>query len=130
MKFIILTGLLAFSLSGLSAYAHVAMNTGAAKSAALAAAPQTTAPSCDNETVDSLTEKALYVMAKRYKSEKVGVGVAIQNGTKITTSVAIFQGKGGNDGVKVDRIGSITVDLEKCDIHNTLIGIFDILDVK
>ena len=88
------------------------------------------APACDNQTVDSLTEKALYAMAKRYKSEKVGLGVAIQNGNKITTSVAIFQGKGGNDGVKVDRIGSISVDLEKCAIHDTLIGIFDILDVK
>ncbi|MBC7464817.1 MAG: hypothetical protein H7256_02395 [Bdellovibrio sp.] len=114
MKLFLLTSLIAFSF-------HVQAATETTTSAAT---------TCDNETVDSLTEKALYFMAKRYKSEKVGMGIAIQNGTKITTSVAIFQGKGGNDGVKVDRIGSITIDLEKCDIHNTLIGTFDVLDVK
>lgn len=85
---------------------------------------------CDNEYVDSITRKQLYVMAKRYNSEKVGMGVSIENGTKVTTSVAIFQGTGGHDGEKVDRIGSITVDLEKCQIHNTLIGLFDTLNVE
>lgn len=88
------------------------------------------ATECDNSTVDSLVEKELYVMAKRYKSEKVGLGVSVQNGATITTSIAIFQGKGGNDGVKVDRIGSITVSLEKCAIHSTIIGLFDTIEVK
>ena len=69
-------------------------------------------------------------MAKRYNSQSVGMGVSITNGKQVTTSVAIFQGKGGTDGIKVDRIGSITVDLEKCEIHSTLIGLFEILEVK
>lgn len=85
---------------------------------------------CDNETVDSLTEKKLHDMARRYSADKVGMGVSIRNGQKITTSVAIFQGVGGNDGVKVDRIGSITVDVTKCEIDNTLIGTFDLIDVR
>lgn len=88
------------------------------------------APTCSDSTVDSLIEKELHVMAKRYNSEKVGLGVSIQNGLMRTTSIAIFQGKGGADGAKVDRIGSITVSLEKCAIHNTLIGLFDTLEVN
>ena len=85
---------------------------------------------CDNEYVDSITQKQLFAMAKRYNSQSVGMGVSITNGKQVTTSVAIFQGKGGTDGIKVDRIGSITVDLEKCEIHSTLIGLFEILEVK
>lgn len=80
---------------------------------------------CDHTVVDSLTRKALTVMAKRYDSKNVGMGVSIQNGNDVTTSVAIFQGRGGNDGVKVDRIGSVTVNLAKCEIKNTLIGTFE-----
>lgn len=85
---------------------------------------------CDYETADSLIQKELVVMAKRYQSKKVGLGVSINNGPSITTSIAIFQGKGGNDGIKVDRIGTITVDLEKCIIHNTLVGIYDVIDLE
>jgi hypothetical protein len=85
---------------------------------------------CDNSVVDSLTKKALLEMAKRYSSSQVGLGVSIQNGSLVTTIVAVFQGKGGNDGVKVDRIGSITIDLEKCAVKNTLIGTYEILDLN
>ena len=90
---------------------------------------QTAFAICDNEYVDSITKKQLYVMAKRYNSQKVGMGVSITNGKQVTTSIAIFQGKGGSDGVKVDRIGSITVDVEQCKIKNTLVGLFETLDV-
>ena len=84
---------------------------------------------CDNSTVDTMIEKELYRMAKRYSSQKVGMGVSIQNGQMVTTSIAILEGQGGSDGSKVDRMGTITVDLNKCAVHNTLIGTFDVLNV-
>jgi hypothetical protein len=87
------------------------------------------AATCDNETVDALVEKQLAVIAARYDSKKVGLGVSIQNGNMVTTNIAVFQGKGGNDGTKVDRIGQITVNLDKCQIQNSLVGLFDVIEL-
>ncbi len=87
------------------------------------------AATCDNETVDGLVEKQLAVIAARYDSKKVGLGVSIQNGNMVTTNIAVFQGKGGNDGIKVDRIGQITVNLDKCQIQSSLVGLFDVIEL-
>ncbi|MGZ5280293.1 MAG: hypothetical protein ACXWC9_10140 [Pseudobdellovibrionaceae bacterium] len=106
------------------------MKTYALKALALMTGLLAVAPTwaCDYSTADSMIEKELYVMAKRYDSKKVGLGVSIRNGQAITTSIAIFQGRGGSDGVPVDRIGSITVDLDRCIVYNTLVGTFDVLE--
>jgi hypothetical protein len=88
------------------------------------------ATECDNTTIDSLIEKQTYVLAKRYGSKKVGIGVSIKNETSCTTSIILFDGRGGNDGVLVDRIGTITVDLQKCAVQNSLIGVFETINLN
>lgn len=84
---------------------------------------------CSNEVADSLTRKALFTMARRYHSKDVAIGVSIRNGPHVTTTVAIFNGKIGRDGARVDRIGSVTIDMQKCVVKNTLIGVFEPLTV-
>ncbi len=83
---------------------------------------------CSDSEADSLVEKRLYEMASWYGSTKVGIGSTIENGSMYTTNVIVFQGDGGTAG-KIDRIGSITVDMKKCIVHNSLISIYTELTV-
>lgn len=83
---------------------------------------------CSDSEADSLVEKRLYEMAGWYGSTKVGIGSTIGNGNMYTTNVIVFQGDGGTAG-KIDRIGSITVDIKKCIVQNSLISIYTELAV-
>ena len=78
---------------------------------------------CNESDAYSLVEKRLYEMAGWYGSTKVGMGSTIENGDLFTTNVIVFQGDGGTAG-KIDRIGSITVDLKKCIVRNSLISVY------
>lgn len=78
---------------------------------------------------DALVLNRLTEMAKRYDTTKVGVGVSILWGDTRFTNVSILHGKGGNDGIKVDRIGTILINMDTCVVKGKLIGMYDVIDV-
>ncbi|MBY0413367.1 MAG: hypothetical protein K2Q18_04350 [Bdellovibrionales bacterium] len=85
---------------------------------------------CSDQMADDLVLNRVTEMAKRYDTTKVGVGVSILWGDSRITSISILDGKGGNDGIKIDRMGTIFINMDTCVVKAKLIGTFDILDVK
>ena len=81
---------------------------------------------CNDKMVDELVLDRLKMMAKRYDSTKVGTGVTILWGDTRVTSVAIYNGVGGSDGVRVDRMGTIFVNVDTCVVKAKLMGMTDI----
>lgn len=84
---------------------------------------------CDDKMVDDLVLDRLKMMAKRYDSTKVGTGVTILWGDTRITSVSIYNGIGGSDGVRIDRMGTIFVNVDTCVVKAKLIGMVDIHDL-
>lgn len=85
---------------------------------------------CSNDVADSIVEKKLLEIAKQYNSKKVGIGHTILLGTVRSTDVIVMNGDGGTDGPKVDRIGTINVDTEKCRYKSYLIGVYSTYDLE
>lgn len=81
---------------------------------------------CNDKMVDDLVLERLKMMAKRYDSTKIGTGVTILWGDTRVTSVSIYNGIGGDDGVRVDRMGTIFVNVNTCVVKAKLIGLMDI----
>ena len=85
--------------------------------------------SCTDQQADAIVLNRLTEMAKRYDTTKVGVGASLLWGDTRFTSITIKEGKGGNDGIKVDRIGTILINMDTCVVKGKLISIYDELDV-
>lgn len=86
--------------------------------------------SCDDKEADTIVLDRLTMMAKRYSTTKVGVGASMQWGDTRITNITILDGVGGNDGVKVDRIGAIYINMDTCVVKAKLVSTYDILNVK
>lgn len=85
---------------------------------------------CNDKMIDDLVLDRLKTMAKRYDATKVGTGVTILWGNTRVTSVSILNGKGGDDGVKVDRMGTIFVNIDTCVVEAKLIGTIDLHELE
>ena len=86
--------------------------------------------SCTDQEADAIILNRLGIMAQRYETTKVGVGVSILWGDTRVTSVSILEGVGGNDGKKVDRMGTIFINMDTCVVKAKLMGTFDEIDLK
>jgi hypothetical protein len=86
--------------------------------------------SCDDKMADDIVLNRVTEMAKRYNTSKVGIGLSMLWGDTRITSISILDGKGGNDGVKVDRMGTIYINMDTCVVKAKLIGTFDVLDTN
>lgn len=84
---------------------------------------------CNDKMIDDLVLDRLKTMAKRYDSTKIGTGVTILWGDTRVTSVSIYNGIGGDDGVRIDRMGTIFVNVNTCAVKAKLIGVMDIHDI-
>jgi hypothetical protein len=85
---------------------------------------------CTDQMADAIVLNRVTEMAKRYSTTKVGIGHSLLWGDTRMTNVSIHEGVGGNDGVKVDRMGTILINMDTCVVKGKLIGTFDIIDVK
>lgn len=85
---------------------------------------------CDDKMADEIVLNRVTEIAKRYKTTKVGIGHSLMWGDTRFTSISVHEGVGGNDGVKVDRIGTILINMDTCVVKGKLVGTFDIIDVQ
>lgn len=85
---------------------------------------------CDDKMADAIVLNRVTEMAERYETTKLGIGLSMLWGDTRITSISILEGKGGDDGIKIDRMGTIYINMDTCVVKGKLIGTFDILDVK
>jgi hypothetical protein len=84
---------------------------------------------CTDVEADNLVQNRAIEMAKRYSAKNVGIGVSIIWNNLRATTITIPNGDAGN-GEKMDRIGSIYIDMDTCIVKAKLIGAFDLIEVK
>lgn len=84
---------------------------------------------CDDSQADTIIEKRAILLAKRYNATSVGIGASIVYGFMRTTNIVIIQGVGGPSEL-IDRVGSIAINMETCKIMNSLVSVFDVLEVN
>ena len=85
---------------------------------------------CNDKMADDLVMDRLKTMAKRYDATKIGVGVSILWGDTRVTSVSLLNGSSGDDGKKIDRMGTIFINMETCVVKAKLMGIFDTIEME
>jgi hypothetical protein len=90
----------------------------------------TTAFACTDPDADALVLDRVKMMAKRYSAKKVGVGASILWGDTRVTSISIMDGIGDATGRRVDRMGTIFINMDTCVVKAKLIGLFDTFDLK
>lgn len=84
---------------------------------------------CSDPEADDLVLDRTKMMAKRYNAKKIGIGHSLLWGDTRFTNISIMDGDGGNDGVRVDRIGTIVINMDTCVVKGKLIGIYDTIEL-
>lgn len=84
---------------------------------------------CNDVEADALVLDRTKMMAKRYNAKKIGIGHSILWGDTRFTSISIMDGDGGNTGDRLDRIGTILINMDTCVVKGKLIGIYDTINI-
>lgn len=85
---------------------------------------------CSDVDADQLVLDRTKMMAKRYNAKKIGVGVTMLWGDTRITSISIMDGDGANDGKRIDRMGTIFINMNTCVVKAKLIGVFDTIELN
>lgn len=83
---------------------------------------------CDDAEADDVIAERAIVLAKRYQAKNVGIGASIVYGNMRSTNIVILQGT-WSPGETIDRIGSIAINMTTCRVMNSLVSVYDVLEV-